>query len=113
MSEFSKRLLALRKRMELSQEELAFKIGTSQKQISKYETGKNEPTANVLHNMAEVLNTTTDYLLGRTNVLERPLRGESDLDKSEEELLALYRRQTPEDRKRILNVIKALALESA
>ncbi len=113
MSILGKRLLALRKEKGFSQEELAELIGTSQKQVSKYETGKNDPTGMVLHNMAAALNTTTDYLLGRTEIKEPPLRGEGDLEKSETELIRLLRQQDPETRQRIYNAIKALVPEGA
>lgn len=70
-----RRIQERRKALSLSQEDLAEVIGTNQKQISKYETGKNDPTGDVLIALADALDTTVDYLLGRTNTPDRPLRG--------------------------------------
>lgn len=64
---FSKRLKILRLRSNLSQQELANKIGLTRNAISNYEIGKAEPSFTVLSNMASIFNTSTDYLIGRTD----------------------------------------------
>jgi transcriptional regulator with XRE-family HTH domain len=107
MSTISQRISQLRKELKMTQEELAFKIGTSQRQVSFYETGKNEPTANVLNALADALNTTADYLLGRTEIVERPLRGSGDFDDVEREMVRLLRTQSVEKRKMIVKIIEA------
>lgn len=53
-----------RKKLGLSQEELAEKLNISQKSISKYEMGNRKPQYKVLVRMAEYFGVTTDYLLG-------------------------------------------------
>ena len=55
-----------RKKLRLSQEELAEKLNISQKSISKYELGNRKPQYKVLVRMAEYFGVTTDYLLGLT-----------------------------------------------
>lgn len=62
----SKRLKYIRKMRKLSQEELANKINSTKSTISNYETGYSSPSNETLSDLADVLNTTTDYLLGRT-----------------------------------------------
>ena len=52
-----------RKKLGLSQEELAEKLNISQKSISKYELGDRKPQYKVLARMAEYFGVTTDYLL--------------------------------------------------
>lgn len=52
-----------RKKLGLSQEELAEKLNISQKSISKYELGDRKPQYKVLVRMAEYFGVTTDYLL--------------------------------------------------
>lgn len=64
---FSNRLKFLRKQNKLSQEELAKKINTTKGTISNYENEHSTPSNEVLNDLANVLNTTTDYLLGRTD----------------------------------------------
>lgn len=92
--------------MEMSQEELAHLIGSSQKQISKYETGTNSPTADVLNALADALDTTADYLLGRADNPEKPLRGSSDLSEIEREAVKILRSKRPEDRKRVVEIMR-------
>lgn len=56
-----------RKKLGLSQEELAEKLNISQKSISKYELGDRKPMYKVLVRMAEYFGVTTDYLLRSTD----------------------------------------------
>jgi len=62
---FSNRLRSARKLKELSQEELAKKVNTTKSTISNYENKYSTPSNNVLMELANVLDVTTDYLLGR------------------------------------------------
>jgi DNA-binding NarL/FixJ family response regulator len=62
---FSQRLKVLRQKSNLSQSELAKKLGLTRTAVSNYEMGKAEPTFTVLSNMATIFNTSTDYLIGR------------------------------------------------
>ncbi|MGQ7452240.1 helix-turn-helix domain-containing protein [Streptococcus suis] len=66
MSIFTIRLKALRKEKKLTQKELAEKIGIKQNSYSDWETGKNEPNLENIVKLAQLLDTTTDDLLGRT-----------------------------------------------
>lgn len=109
MDSLAARLLERRKRLNMSQEELAFRVGVSQRQISHYEHGKHEPTASVLNKLATELDTTTDYLLGRTKRPERDVREAGDLDSEERDIILFFRSQPPEQRRKIINAIKALA----
>ena len=52
------------KQLDLSQEEPASHVGTSQGQIASYERGENEATGHVLIALARTLNTSSDWLLG-------------------------------------------------
>jgi transcriptional regulator with XRE-family HTH domain len=60
------RIKLLRERKGYSQKELGDKIGVTQYAISKWELGQREPSAQDLFRLCEVLEATTDYLLGRT-----------------------------------------------
>jgi len=92
----------------MTQEELAELIGTNQRQISKYENGYNDPTADVLAGLARALDTTSDWLLGLTDVAERPLRTEMDLNEDERELIKLYRSKPTEKRRQAIEVLKVI-----
>lgn len=63
---FSKRLKYIRKLRKLSQEELGKKINATKSTVSNYENEYSTPSNEVLKDLANVLHTTTDYLLGRT-----------------------------------------------
>lgn len=62
----SKRLKSVRKNRGLTQEELAKRVKTTKGTISNYENGHSTPSNEMLKDLADALNTTTDYLLCRT-----------------------------------------------
>ena len=64
------RLRDLREDADLNQTEVARYLGMSQTGYSKYETGENDIPTQVLIRLARFYHTSTDYLLGRTNVKE-------------------------------------------
>lgn len=66
-STFSQRMKQLRKASKLTQEELGKQIGTTKGTISNYENGYSTPSNQMLVALSDVLNTNTDYLLGRTD----------------------------------------------
>lgn len=103
-----KRVLQRRKQLGISQEDLALLVGVSQHQISKYERNANNPRADILEALSDALQTTTDYLLQRTDVPKRPLRGEGDLDDLEREILRIIRSTDIETRKKLAAALKAL-----
>ncbi len=104
----SQRIAFRRKQLGMTQEELAERVGTSQRQISKYETGKQDPTGDVIIALAFALDTTADWLLGLTNIADRPLRGQGDLSQDEIELLEMYRNKPSDKRKMVLDVARVL-----
>lgn len=50
-----------------TQEDIAKYLGISRARYSHYENERSEPDIENLQKLAELYNTTTDYLLGRTN----------------------------------------------
>lgn len=58
------RIAEQRKKLGLSQEELATKLKISQKSISKYERGDRRPSFETLVAMSSIFNVSVDYLLG-------------------------------------------------
>lgn len=53
--------------LNLSQHDIAVKVGTSNKNISKYEQGLANPSLETLTKLADIFDCTVDYLLGRTD----------------------------------------------
>src|SRR5690554_6416087 len=68
IDKFKNRLRELRKENNMTQQELANKIGIVRTSITNYETGRAVPDSETLNLIANSLNTTTDYLLGRTDI---------------------------------------------
>jgi len=65
---------ALRIKRKITQVDLAKQINVKQETISAYESGKALPSADALVKIADYLNTSTDYLLGRIDD-DSPLSG--------------------------------------
>lgn len=64
MNKFKERLNEVLKENGVSQVALARKIAMSQGIVNNYCTGKREPTLDVLMRICEVLEISSDYLLG-------------------------------------------------
>ncbi|MDZ4808205.1 MAG: helix-turn-helix transcriptional regulator [Bacteroidota bacterium] len=60
---FADRLKQLRKKKDLSQQELANQVGVHFTQISRYERGDFKPNSDAVTKIAQALNTTVDYLM--------------------------------------------------
>jgi len=73
MSTFSKRLNAARRMRCLSQCDLASKTGLKQVAISLFETGRRAPSFGNLKRLADALEVTSDYLMGRSDFAEAPV----------------------------------------
>lgn len=68
MTIVSERIKQARKNNKLTQEELAKKVNITKATISNYENGYSSPSNEMLVVLSEVLNVTTDYLLGKESV---------------------------------------------
>lgn len=66
---FGKRLLDARKRKGISQDELAQHLGTKGPVVGRYERDEMKPSIEVASKMAELLDVSLDYLVGKTDVL--------------------------------------------
>lgn len=61
---FPQRLKQLRKELGLSQKSLSEHLGVTQQAVGKWETGRSSPDPTTLARLAELLETSADYLLG-------------------------------------------------
>ncbi len=64
---YYKRLKDMREDKDLVQKEVAAFLGIDQRVYSNYETGKREIPTRFVVALADFYNTSTDYLLNRTN----------------------------------------------
>ncbi len=83
---FSKRLQELRDERDLSQEELAKKARLQASAISHFETGARKPSFDNLRRLADALETTVDYLMGRTDAPDAALAAGDQLYRDFEKL---------------------------
>ncbi|UOE96047.1 helix-turn-helix transcriptional regulator [Alkalihalobacillus sp. LMS39] len=107
---FNIRLKQRRQVKGLNQEEMAYKLGITRQGYGHYETGRNEPDAKTIKKIAEILDCTTDYLYGLSDVpnkdeFESPISiafrdGGENLTDEEEEFLEEQLKQFREWRKR-------------
>src|SRR6516162_932375 len=98
---FAERLRIARATRELSQEGLAKRANLQATAISHFETGTRKPSFDNLRRLADALDVTTDYLLGRVT----DLNGLAGADK----LHRHYDRLTSDDRDVADSVIEMLA----
>lgn len=65
-----KRIMAHRKRLKLTQDQLAEKLGVTAQAVSKWENDQSCPDINMLPRLAQLFGTTTDALLGNEPIYE-------------------------------------------
>lgn len=63
---FNTRLREMRKKFNMRQEDLAQKIGVGKSTIAGYEKGFRRPKLETINELADIFNTSSDYLLGLT-----------------------------------------------
>ena len=99
-------LRKIREKKRISQISLSIDVGVAQETISSYERGKSLPSADVLIKLADRLDTSTDYLLDRTQIATS-LEGLTldDMQVDELELVAKYRKLSREQKGRVLGFI--------
>ncbi len=75
----SERLTELRNQKGLSKRELSLRFGLEQSTYGKYELGQRQPSLDVLQQLADFFEVSTDYLLGLT---DNPSQKNEDTKKS-------------------------------
>ena len=67
---FNKRLREMRMKRGYTQQSMANYIGVALRSYQCYETGTRSPSFDILIKIADILDTSTDYLLGRDEYLQ-------------------------------------------
>lgn len=80
MERIGNRITRARKELNLNQKELADKCGITEATLSRYENGLREPKSEIVVKIADVLNVTTDYLLGREDKTQSTLNQKDEKD---------------------------------
>lgn len=66
------KIVLLRKKLGKTQDELAKHLGSTRQSVSFYESGKRNPDPNTINAIADFFGCSTDYLLGRTEIVFPP-----------------------------------------
>lgn len=85
-----KQIAMLRRRKELTQNELGERLGVSFQAVSKWERGETLPDTAILLDIADILETTVDYILAGDRVVVN-YRGRMTVDEMREGILSLKR----------------------
>jgi transcriptional regulator with XRE-family HTH domain len=80
------RILNLRKKLDKTQKEICASIGITEVTLSRYENNIREPKGEIISKIATSLGTTTDYLLGRTDI-QNEYKKNKTLDEQLQEVL--------------------------
>ena len=94
--DFGDNMMLLRKKKKLSQSALGKMIGTSGDVIGRYERGDITPSIDVVSKIADALEVSVDYLIGKTNLL---------LDKDAVDRLVRISELNEDNKSFILNMI--------
>ena len=107
-----KNLKALRDSLNMTQEEFGKSIGLAKSTYNNYETGVREPKSDFWIAIAQKYNVSIDYLMGLENPQNenQPAPTNEDvLAEDDKRIIELLHQLTPENRERIVEIIKALA----
>lgn len=118
---FSDRLKYLRSTEDLTQRDLANKLGITSGAVGMYESGKRFPDNAILNKIADYFHVSTDYLLGRTDDplpvrdVDQDLHDEHDYNAEldaflkDDEMTSMfygYENWTEEEKRNLLNILK-------
>ena len=103
------RLREIREIRKLSQSAAGRLAGCGQTKISAYETGKSKPQYQTLVHLADALQVSIDYLLGRTDEMEPKIILEDVLEEDEIELILKYRSLSKEKKIKLSGIAIGLS----
>ena len=96
------RIKRLRLNAKLTQQELAILIGKSKGNVSGYEKGNFEPSANTIIELAKCFKVSTDFILTGTKI-ENSI---NNLTEGERDILELIHPLSPKEQQRVIGVVE-------
>ena len=104
------RIKELRENLRLSQQDVAERIGTSQRNIGRWENAENDISSYFLIKLADFFGCTIDYLVGREDDFGNvTANAPSDLSDDEKKLVTLFRSMNATRRATVLDTVEGLA----
>lgn len=104
-------LRIIREKRNINQQKIAVELEISQESISKYENGNAFPSKEILIKLADYLNCSIDYLLGRTDNPNLNKDKISTEDENIENLIFRYKRLSNENKNKLEGCLLALEQE--
>lgn len=100
---------SLRKEHGLTQQVLANALGVTQQSVHKYENNYIEPDVETLMTLADIFETSIDYLVGYTDIKHKIEPTEKfDLNIAEKTFIQQFRKLSSQKRKIVLDLIEIL-----
>lgn len=99
------KLKDFRKKLNITQKEIASQLGVSFQTYSSWETERTEPSAEMLKKLADFFGVTVDELLGRSS--EPQLFDNARVDRPE--ILDIWDKLTREQQENVLNYVRGMA----
>ncbi len=103
----NERIRELREERNISQRQLADRLGFERYTVSNWEQGRTEPNVRQLTALADFFEVSTDYLMCRANELGI-VEVTNALPPQQKELLGLFERMSQQDRNRIVDIAKVM-----
>ncbi len=100
---------SLRKEHGLTQQVLANALGVTQQSVHKYENNYIEPDIEALMTLADIFDTSIDYLVGYTDIKHKIEPTEKfDLNIAEKTFIQQFRKLSSQKRKVVIDLIEIL-----
>ena len=100
------KLKEIREELGISQKELAEKMQVSPTNIYNYETGRTEPSIEVLLKLSKILNTSVDYLIGNEddfrNIVISGSEKKETLSLKEQRLLKAFNKLSDPEKEKLI-----------
>ena len=111
---FKERFTQLRKELELTQEQLAEKLGMgyTRTAISAWEVGRNEPSNSDTVKIAEFFGVSTDYLLGKTDIRQPVTQKDFEKHLLNSKFAEKYNKLTDEQKKTLDSLVEVWEKEN-
>lgn len=106
---FTQRLKELRTERNLTQKDLAQRLGFSKNAVCEWEKSRCEPSITVLIQLSKVLNVSIDYLVGNSDEFGTITVDGPILTEPEKQLLSCFRVLESYQQETVLTQVKALA----
>lgn len=105
------RIDLLLKEKSITRKKMSEDLGIGKNQLKKWEKGEATPNKAIIFGIADYLGTTPEYLLGETDIKEKPT-GAGELSQDNKELFNLCLSLPPEKRQQAYDYLRFLASQS-